>query len=128
MAKLWQLKNIVTNEPLTELAPLPENWNGIFGMSGFKDKIHELSWCGFPDQGWVEVDVPDSVIDTEKNKKVVDNQIEHYLNESLEYVALDNTSISKAERAEWFEYRRLLKDIPNQPHYPNEIVWPKKPN
>jgi hypothetical protein len=126
--KLWQLKKISTGESLNEPQPLPENWNGIFGMNGFKDKIGDLSWRGLEDQGWFEVDVPDTEISTAATKKVVDSQIEHFLKESLQYVAVDNPNITKGERADWMEYRRLLNDISNQSSYPNEIYWPKRPD
>ena len=126
--KLWQLKKISTGESLNDPQPLPENWNGIFGMSGFLDKIGDLSWRGLEDQGWFEVDVPDTEISTAANKKIVDSQIEHFLKESLLYVAIDNTAITRGERADWMEYRRLLNEIPNQAGYPNEIYWPKRPD
>jgi len=126
--KLWQLKKISTNEALNKPQPLPENWNGIFGMSGFKDKLGDLAWCGLEDQGWFEVEVSDTAISTAKTKEVVDSQVEHFLKESLQYVAVDNTNISKGERADWMEYRRLLSEIKDQPHYPNEINWPKRPD
>jgi len=126
--KLWQLKKISTGEGLNDPQPLPENWNGIFGMSGFLDKIGDLSWRGLEDQGWFEVEVPDTEISTAAAKKVVDGQIEHFLKESLQYVAIDNIKITKGERAEWMEYRQLLSKIKEQPKYPNVIYWPKRPD
>lgn len=128
MAKYWQLKKISTNEVLIDPQPLPENWGPIFGMSGFKDKLNDLSWIGKPDLGWFEVEVSDTSITTAKNKEIIDSQIKHFLNETAEYVAVDNVNITKGERAEWSEYRRLLKDIPNQATYPNEVEWPKRPD
>ena len=126
--KLWQLKRISTGEALNEPQPLPQNWNGIFGMDGFKDRLSDLSWCNQIDMGWFEVEVANSVIITAKNKKIVDAQIEAYLKESSEFVAVDNVNITKGQRSDWMEYRRLLKEIPNQLHYPNEIQWPTKPS
>ena len=126
--KLWQLKKISTGEGLNDPQPLPKNWNGILGMNGFLDKIGDLSWRGLEDQGWFEVDVPDTEISTSATKKVVDIQIEQLLKESLQYVAVDNLSITKGERADWIEYRRLVKEIPLQADYPNNIFWPKRPD
>jgi len=39
MIKLWQLKNLSTNEALNEPQRLPENWGPIFGMAGIQDRL-----------------------------------------------------------------------------------------
>ena len=104
--KLWQLINPQTGEKLNEPQQLPENWGPIFGLAGVKDRLGDLSWLGITDQAWVEVDVPDPVVD---QKAVVDAQIAQMLVDSLPMVAVDNTSISKGKRQEWDVDRRKLK-------------------
>ena len=126
MAILWQLRNPKTGENLNSPQPLPENWGPIFGLHNFKEKLNDLSWVGIHDKAWFEIGP------SEKNKEYTkveaDDQIRHFLNESLPMVAADNTSITKEKRAQWIEYRRLLKDIQLQPDYPLNIYWPKKPD
>jgi hypothetical protein len=60
-------------------------------------------------------------------KKVVDDQIAHFLAESLPMVAADNTNQTKAQRQAWMDYRKKLQDIPLNPDYPNEVFWPTRP-
>ena len=126
MTHLWQLKKISTNEPLNQPQPLPENWGSIFGMGGFKNKLNDLSWIGKPDLGWFIVgEIEESV---EEQKNFIDLQIQSFLKESAEFVAADNLSVTKDQRAKWIEYRRLLKEMTLQPGYPNEVSWPKRPD
>lgn len=125
--KLWRLKNISTGEFLTEPQVLPKNWGPIFGMEGFKDKLGDLSWVGKPDLGWVEVEIDDNEILRKQQKELVDLQVDTFLKDSLNYVAADNTSVTKQQRAEWIEYRQKLKEIYLQPDYPLNVNWPKKP-
>lgn len=116
-----------TGESLNEPQPLPNNWGPIFGLTGYLDRLDDLSWVGYPDQGWFEVEVPEPIVTLEDKKKLIDDQILHLLKESNGYVAADNYNISKGERSEWMEYRRLLKEIKYQPGYPEEVFWPSKP-
>ena len=125
---LWQLKKLSTNEPLNKPQVLPKNWGAIFGMEGFKDKLGDLSWIGKPDMGWFEVGPAPEIDDENLSKKeYVDSQISALLKSSLDKVASDNLEITKGERADWMEYRRLVKEIPLQPGYPETINWPKRP-
>lgn len=116
-----------TGENLNEPQILPENWGPIFGLSNFKDKLGDLSWCNLSDQGWFEVG-PAPEPEPEDPKKIVDSQIQHLLNESLPMVASDNTLMTKQQRIEWSEYRQKLKEIYLQVGYPNNIFWPKRPD
>lgn len=93
-------------------------------MEGVKDRLKDLSWIGIADQAWFEVEVPDPVFD---HKAFIDDQIKHFLEQSLSMVAIDNTNITKGQRAAWIEYRRLLQEITLQPGYPNEVFWPTRP-
>lgn len=126
--KLWQLKNLQTGEFLTEPGPLPEFWGPIFGLHGFKDKLHDLSWVGSPHLGWIEIDISDNEIEKLKQKKLLDAQIQDFLNQSLEYVAADNLNVTKKQRSEWIEYRQKLKEMNLQPGYPLDVYWPKIPD
>ena len=122
--KKWQLKKLSTGEALNELQDLPDNWRNISSLKGSIDRLNDLAWAGHPDMGWIEVDVPDPVVDIQK---VVDDQIAHFLMETAPMVAMDNISMTKAKRQEWMDYRKKLQEIPLNPDYPNEVFWPTRP-
>jgi hypothetical protein len=126
MAKLWQLKNLSTGEALNEPQRLPENWGSIFGMSGIADRLGDLSWLGdaYVNQGWFEVgeETPTALTADEANKT-----IEQMLLTTAWAVAVDNTSMTKEQRAAWIDFREALRNIPNQEGFPTTIVWPNEP-
>ena len=122
--KKWQLKRLSTGEALNEPQDLPDNWKNISSLKGSIDRLNDLAWAGHPDMGWFEVDVLDPVVDIQK---VVDDQIAHFLMETAPMVAMDNISMTKAERQAWMDYRQQLQEIPLNPDYPNEVFWPTRP-
>jgi hypothetical protein len=122
--KKWQLKRLSTGEALNEPQDLPDNWKNISSLKGSIDRLGDLTWAGHPDMGWFEVDMPEPVID---RKKFIDDQIAHFLTTSLPMVAMDNISMTKAERRAWMDYRQQLQEIPLNPDYPNEVRWPTRP-
>lgn len=58
-------------------------------------------------------------IRVERNHKLIESDImvlpDHW-----------NTMTDK-EKQLWTDYRQTLRDIPQQPFFPNDIVWPVKP-
>ena len=122
--KKWQLKRLSTGEALNEPQDLPDNWKNISSLKGSIDRLNDLAWAGHPDMGWFEVDMPDPVVD---QKKFIDDQIAYFLTTSLPMVAMDNISMTKAERRAWMDYRQQLQEIPLNPDYPNEVRWPTRP-
>ena len=123
---LWQLKKLSTGESLNEPQRLPENWGSIFGMNGMKDRIGDLSWLGaaYSDQGWVEVGEEPPVTLTAED---VNATIAQMLTNTAWTVAVDNTSITKGQRADWLAFRLALQNIPLQPGFPTNVVWPADP-
>ena len=127
--KKWQLKRLSTGEALNEPQDLPQTWKNISGLTslairGETARLNNLSWAGHNDLGWFEINEPEPVFD---QKKFIDDQIAHFLAESLPMVAADNVNQTKAQRQAWMDYRRKLQDIPLNPDYPNEVFWPTKP-
>ena len=122
--KLWQLINPQTGEKLSGLQELPENWGPIFGMAGVKDRLNDLSWLGINDQCWVEVDVPDVNIDPVKLD--IDERISNLMNQANEVLAQPD-KLTKGQWQNWTDYQIKLQNIPLQAGYPNEILWPTKP-
>lgn len=123
---LWQLRNLENNQNLNEPQKLPENWGPIFGMYNFKDRLNNLSWVGMPNLGWFEVG--EEELDLNLLKEEIDATIAKMLSDCSEYVAADNTTITKDQRIQWINYRKALKEIYLQPDYPKQIYWPKKPD
>jgi hypothetical protein len=123
---LWQLKKLSTGEALNEPQSLPENWGSIFGMSGIKDRLGDLSWLGdaYADQGWVEVGEEAT---TPMSADEANATIAQRLIDSAWAVAEDDLTITKGQRADWMAFRQALRDIPLQAGFPTDIVWPTEP-
>lgn len=125
--ELWQLKNKVTNENLNQPQPLPNNWESIFGMDNVKDRLGDLSWLGeqYKDLCWVKVgevkDPTSSLSELEWNRAKI------MLAES-DWSMLPDVILTKQQKADWIEYRRQLREIKLQSGFPDEIVWPKRPD
>lgn len=95
-------------------------------MQGIQDRLGDLSWLGeaYAGQGWVELgeEVPPSMTADEANKT-----IEQMLISTAWAVAVDNTTMTKEQRAQWLDFREALRNIPAQSGFPSNIVWPTEP-
>lgn len=131
MVQLWQLKKITNNQPLNEPQPLPENWGPIFGMSGFIERLSDLSWLGpdYADQGWFVVgeDSNSTTITTQSKSDEVWERSKQLLRDS-DWSVLPDVIMTKADKESWYEYRKALREIKLQPGFPNEVQWPSAPN
>lgn len=47
--------------------------------------------------------------------------------EASDWTQLPDVPMSDTLREEWRVYRQALRDVPNQPGYPDNIVWPTPP-
>jgi hypothetical protein len=131
MKKLWQLKNLTTNEPLNEPQPLPENWGSIFGLSGFIDKLDDLGWLGeeHANTGWFivgEEEEPGAVDEESLISQTAWERAKQLLQES-DWTMMSDVSMTKGDKALWIEYRRQLREIRLQAGFPSEIEWPLSP-
>lgn len=124
----WQLIDYKTNTVLEDLECLPHDWGPIFGLNGFIDKIHDLSWVGYHGLGWVKKELPDPVPTMAETILEMKNRISVILQETLEMVAADNTNVTKGERIDWIEYRKKVREIPYQAGFPYDIDWPLPPS
>jgi len=129
MNKLWQLRKLSTGENLNDPQPLPENWGPIFGLNGFVEKLHNLSWLGesYSDMGWLAVgeapETPPLITPLEQEEWERAKQL---LQES-DWSVLPDVPMSAGERDEWIVYRKKLREIKLQPGFPEEIEWPLAP-
>jgi hypothetical protein len=47
---------------------------------------------------------------------------------SSDWTQLPDVPLSTEKRAQWANYRHLLRDVPEQPGFPDNIVWPIPPD
>lgn len=124
------MKNLKTGAELNEPQPLPENWASIFGMSGIADRLGNLDWLGpdYVDQGWVVVgEAPEPVEPVGPTAaEIAVEQAQAELRDST-WTMLDDAPLTVEQKAAWVEYRRALRDIENQPGFPDAVQWPVRP-
>lgn len=128
--KLWQYKNISTNENIGSPQRLPANWGPIFGMHGITEKLGDLSWLGDPelaDKGWFETTIDDPGTGESSTADLVWQRAKDLLAES-DWSMLPDVSMTIGEKELWIEYRKSLREVKLQSGFPNEVVWPSKPN
>jgi len=112
---MWQLRKLSTNEPLSEVGPLPNNWGPIFGLKGIQEKLGDLSWIGpsYADMGWIELSLSEkkeilsaeaiSRLDAEKAK-------------AKKIIA--SPSITVQQKSVWINYLLSLDLVPLQADFP----------
>jgi hypothetical protein len=138
MAKLWQLKQISTNEPLNEPQLLPINWGPIFGMEGYKDQLGDLSWLGIEDKGWFIVgDAPEPEPEPEPElpaappppePEVFDpEKYRLKLLQESDWSVLSDVPMLSFQREKWIAYRKKVREIKLDPKWP-EPDWPIRPD
>ena len=125
---MWQLKKLSTNEPLSEVGPLPSNWGPIFGMHGIQDTLGDLSWLGksYADQGWVQVEGETNALEKATPAELVWEKAKVLLRES-DWSVLSDVPMYNETRQEWIAYRKSLREIRHQAGFPETIAWPTKP-
>lgn len=126
---LWQLKKISTGEALNEPQKLPTNWGPIFGLSGFQDRIGNLSWLGeaYADQGWVVVEgeAPADPVQSTQAELAWENA--KALLRDSDWVVLSDVPMNQDKKVLWIDYRRALREIRLQAEFPTNIQWPVAP-
>ena len=128
MAKLWQLKNLQTMEPLTEPQTLPENWGPVFGLANLEDKLDDLAWIG-PDHvntGWFHVGDEPPLPEPASREDLIRQEAWDRLRE-CDYRVLPDEPITAGKRAEWVEYRRELRRVHASSIFPLNFEMPTSP-
>lgn len=121
--------NLKTNEKLSEPGPLPDNWGPVFGMHNIKDRLGDLSWLGsaYADQAWVQVaDAPVQEEAPISKAEIAWERAKILLRES-DWAMLSDVPMLNLERVQWVEYRAKLRNIRSSDGFPENIVWPNKP-
>ena len=128
MAKLWQLKNLQTMEPLTEPQTLPENWGPVFGLANLEDKLDDLAWIG-PDHvntGWFHVGDEPPLPEPASREDLIRQEAWDRLRE-CEWRMLPDEPITAGVRSAWDEHRRELRRIHQTKHFPLGFELPTPP-
>lgn len=97
-------------------------------MSGFIDRIGDLSWLGdaYADLGWVVVgDAPPAPAQSTVAELAWDHA-KQLLRDS-DWAVLPDVPMVNAQRSEWIAYRKSLREIRLQVGFPDNIQWPKAP-
>jgi hypothetical protein len=125
---LWQLKKLSTNEALNEAGPLPNNWGPIFGMGGIQEKLADLSWLGeaYADQGWVQVEGEIAAEPTSTPSEIEWERTKGLLRDS-DWTMLSDVPLTVGEKQNWIAYRKALREVRSQNGFPDNIIWPNKP-
>jgi len=123
--KLWQLVNLQTKAVLRGPEKLPDNWAGIFGLAGIKEKLAELSWMGptYSGLGWVEV-----VVDVEEIPPdvLIKNRVRELL-AATDWAMLPDVPMTVEQKQDWIAYRRALRGVKHQLKFPHNVQWPVAP-
>lgn len=126
--KLWQLVNLQTKAVLRGPENLPDNWAGIFGLAGIKEKLAELSWMGptYSGLGWVEVVVGVEDVEEIAPDVLIKNRVKELL-AATDWAMLPDVPMTVGQKQDWIAYRRALRGVKHQPKFPHNVQWPVAP-
>tara|TARA_R110002072_G_scaffold109620_1_gene237080 strand:+ start:17 stop:388 length:372 start_codon:yes stop_codon:yes gene_type:complete len=122
---MWQLRKLSTNEPLSKVGPLPNNWGPIFGLHGFLDKIGDLSWVGpnYADKGWIKITEKEL---TAIRKKEIMDRVE--TEKTSAEIIINNPTITVQEKIAWLDYLQALNSVCLCPDFDCNPSFPIKPS
>lgn len=97
-------------------------------MAGIQDRIGDLSWLGesYADKGWVQVEGEINAIPEASPAWIAWEKAKLLLAQS-DWSMLPDVPMSVAEKQNWIEYRRALREIRSQAGFPKTITWPVIP-
>lgn len=97
-----QLTQYVENEIVKNMPPKPDE-NSVFDFSAKK---------------WVQ-----------NFDKLIEQIIakRNLLLQQSDWTQLPNNPLTETKQQAWAVYRQQLRDIPQQPGYPSNVVWPQQP-
>lgn len=122
------MKKLSNGEALNEPQPLPENWGPIFGLHGFVDRLGDLAWLGeaYNDMGWLVVGDAPPAPAVSTTAELAWERAKQMLRES-DWSMLPDVPMTSGNKAAWIEYRRGLREIRLQSGFPDNIIWPTRP-
>lgn len=66
------------------------------------------------------------VYDEQVNANIVINQRNDLLYAS-DWTQIPNNPLTPEQQEQWAIYRQALRDVPNQPGFPSNVIWPTPP-
>jgi hypothetical protein len=66
------------------------------------------------------------VYDEQVNANVVTNQRNNLLY-ACDWTQIPNNPLTSEQQEVWAIYRQALRDVPNQPGFPANVIWPTPP-
>lgn len=96
-------------------------------MSGIVEKLSDLHWLGedYADMGWFHVG--ETSLPQSASKADIEWQRAKELLKESDWATLSDVPMTSGKKAEWYEYRRNLREIKLQDGFPEHIIWPIKP-
>lgn len=82
-----------------------------------------IGWTLGLDNEWINPNPPIPYPADERVRFIRDNLLEQ-----SDVYMIPDFPITETVREQWRQYRQELRDIPTQPGFPNNVVWPTKPS
>lgn len=82
----------------------------------------DIGWTLSSNNEWINPNQPERL----SKAQGIRNRRNYKLKESDMY-ALPDFPITQEKRNEWLSYRQALRDITEQPNFPDNVLWPTKP-
>lgn len=83
---------------------------------------------GYWRQQWAVVQqTPEEQLETDSRKQDEVRAQRSRLLMLCDWTQLDDAPVTNTEKAAWASYRQALRDVPSQPGFPWDVVWPQKP-
>jgi hypothetical protein len=97
-------------------------------MGGIQEKLGDLSWLGeaYADQGWVQVEGEIAAEPTSTPSEIEWEKAKGLLRDS-DWAMLSDVPLTVGEKQDWITYRKALREIRLQVGFPDNIIWPSKP-
>jgi hypothetical protein len=100
------------------------NVDHTFNVTEADPEFKDGNWF----QVWVVSDAsPDEVEQRTNNQAVSVRAERNNLIAKCDWTQLNDAPIDSLKRADWVEYRQALRDIPQQPGFPWDVIWPNQP-
>lgn len=120
------LLNSITKEVVNVVSlDTPEDHNPTPGIEVAPQHDGDIGWI-WNGNGWYN---PNEKQPTEEEIIELKRQTRNkWLRRHIDvFNAIRWESLSQEEKNAWIEYRQALLDVPQQPGFPHNIIWPTKP-
>lgn len=121
------LLNSITKEVVNVVSlNSPEEHNPTPGIEVAPQHDGDIGWI-WNGSGW---DKPGIQELTEEELKQLNRNIrDKWLRRHIDIInAVRWNSFTEEQQSAWSEYRQALLDVPQQPGFPHNIIWPTKPD